>query len=157
MSYFWVMLCQYFGQYNWWIPVPLQNIVLCTNPHCKAMGYFSQSVSDFHYFIIMKCTSVDTTDTLCYRFTQDKTDQFDWVRNSLKTQSSQTGPSSDHTYGTDKGEILTEIYWISLILPPSTSAWIYIASTYRLWLGILRVIYLTRKMIPQISLQISIK
>lgn len=86
------------------------HVVLCTNVHCKAMSYFSQSVSDFHYFIIVKRTSVDTTDTLCYRFTQDKTDQFDWVRNSLKTQSSQTGPSSDHTYGTDKGEILIEIY-----------------------------------------------
>ena len=37
-------------------------------------------------------------------YIQDKTDIFDWSRNSRSTSSGGTGPTSDHTYGTVSGE-----------------------------------------------------
>ncbi|GFS24286.1 MAM domain-containing protein 2, partial [Elysia marginata] len=41
---------------------------------------------------------------LCqWRNVEDRSDDFDWVRNQGKTQSLQTGPSTDHTSGTASG------------------------------------------------------
>lgn len=37
-------------------------------------------------------------------WTQDGNDQFDWRRASGSTASYRTGPSFDHTYGTNKGK-----------------------------------------------------
>lgn len=42
-------------------------------------------------------------------FSQDTADQFDWTRVNGATASSGTGPSVDHTYGTDKGQCDCEI------------------------------------------------
>jgi hypothetical protein len=36
-------------------------------------------------------------------YVQDKTDRFDWSRNQGGTRSSSTGPSADHTLGTNHG------------------------------------------------------
>lgn len=37
---------------------------------------------------------------------QDTTDRFDWTRNSRGTNSGSTGPSADHTYGTNRGHYM---------------------------------------------------
>ena len=37
-------------------------------------------------------------------YVQDRRDDFDWTRKSGRTVSSFTGPPSDHTYGTSRGE-----------------------------------------------------
>ena len=42
-------------------------------------------------------------DGLC-GFDQDLYDDFDWIRNSGGTNSTGTGPTNDHTYGTTKGK-----------------------------------------------------
>ena len=39
---------------------------------------------------------------VCY-FTQDRTDDMDWVLGSGSTPSYETGPSFDHTYGNSSG------------------------------------------------------
>ncbi|XP_055957693.1 MAM and LDL-receptor class A domain-containing protein 2 [Patella vulgata] len=39
-------------------------------------------------------------------YTQDKSDDFDWTRGMGGTSSSGTGPTSDHTYGTNKGHYM---------------------------------------------------
>nr|KAG5689549.1 hypothetical protein BaRGS_022052 [Batillaria attramentaria] len=36
-------------------------------------------------------------------YTQETTDDFDWIRNSRSTNSANTGPTNDHTYGTNSG------------------------------------------------------
>ncbi|KAL8608892.1 hypothetical protein ACOMHN_065230 [Nucella lapillus] len=45
----------------------------------------------------LKCTFEDST--IC-GFTQSRTDTFDWTRSHTTTNSSGTGPTNDHTYGT---------------------------------------------------------
>lgn len=38
------------------------------------------------------------------KYTQETTDDFNWVRNQHTTVSTGTGPSADHTYGTTTGQ-----------------------------------------------------
>ncbi|XP_069133150.1 MAM and LDL-receptor class A domain-containing protein 1-like [Argopecten irradians] len=45
-------------------------------------------------------------DTHICGYTQDKTDVFDWTRNSGATGSTSTGPSNDHTYKTSRGHYM---------------------------------------------------
>lgn len=40
---------------------------------------------------------------LC-QYTQDTTEQFNWKRQGGRTSSAGTGPSADHTYGTNSGK-----------------------------------------------------
>ena len=50
-------------------------------------------------------------DDLC-GYTQDTKDDFDWTRSQQSTGSSGTGPSSDHTYGTSLGTVMSnECYY----------------------------------------------
>ena len=63
---------------------------------------------------ILCCTfSVGNTTLACdfensalCAYTSDPTGQFRWTRSTGRTTSSQTGPSSDHTYGTAVGHYL---------------------------------------------------
>lgn len=44
---------------------------------------------------------------LC-NYTQDTTDQLDWVRINGASSMDDTGPSADHTHGTSQGELVKE-------------------------------------------------
>ena len=48
--------------------------------------------------------SCDFEANVC-SYTEDKTDNFDWTRNSRGTSTVGTGPPSDHTYGTVNGDV----------------------------------------------------
>ncbi|KAK7473655.1 hypothetical protein BaRGS_00035133, partial [Batillaria attramentaria] len=48
----------------------------------------------------------DFEDPQLCGYTQDTSDKFDWTRQARGTQSSRTGPSSDHTYGTAQGHYM---------------------------------------------------
>ena len=47
------------------------------------------------------------------RYTQDKTDNFDWSRDTSGTTSLGTGPRTDHTYGTRRGKkSAKQLWWV---------------------------------------------
>lgn len=54
--------------------------------------------------ILISASKCDFELGLC-GYTQVKTDVFDWSRSIGGTSSSGTGPSSDHTYGTNRGKL----------------------------------------------------
>lgn len=55
------------------------------------------------------------SSSIC-NYVQDKTDVFDWTRQSRGTASSNTGPSNDHTYGTSRGQCQFNYLSLSLFL-----------------------------------------
>lgn len=54
--------------------------------------------------------SCDFEIDLC-AYKQDTTDKFDWTKNSGDTDSYDTGPPQDHTYGTAYGK-----YWWHFVI-----------------------------------------
>ena len=52
-------------------------------------------------------------NTIC-GYTQDGTDDFDWTRGSGKTSSTYTGPTFDHTYGTNNGMLYRNVSKIGM-------------------------------------------
>lgn len=69
----------------------------------------------------------DFESNLCGYVNDKSGDNFDWTRQTGRTASSNTGPSSDHTLGTNSGKICTvfEIYFLYSIY-----AGIFILSLY---------------------------
>ena len=55
-----------------------------------------------HYILVVGVCGFEQSD-LC-GYTQDKTDDFDWTRTQKATQSSGTGPATDHTYKSGLGK-----------------------------------------------------
>ena len=51
-------------------------------------------------------TNCTFEDVYICNYIQDLTDNFNWTRQSGSTSSSNTGPSSDHTYGTSAGHYM---------------------------------------------------
>ena len=48
----------------------------------------------------------DFEDPKICGYVQDRTDNFDWTRQTGQTSSTSTGPFADHTYGTRQGEFI---------------------------------------------------
>ncbi len=71
---------------------------------CKS-GIFSYVSNGLCCIIIAECEF--ETPKIC-GYTQDAGDEFDWTRGSGGTISYDTGPKSDHTYGTASGKFCTE-------------------------------------------------
>ncbi|ESO97870.1 hypothetical protein LOTGIDRAFT_152977 [Lottia gigantea] len=55
---------------------------------------------------VVRGMSCDFEGSKICGYTQDKTEQFDWKRNSRSTGTTGTGPQNDHTYGTNKGHYM---------------------------------------------------
>lgn len=64
------------------------------------------------HMLMSKCTF----QTGYCGMTQSKADQFDWTRKFGSTTSGRTGPKSDHTTGTSKGNDLHKIFLINCLL-----------------------------------------
>lgn len=70
-------------------------------------GFFvyAELISSVWFTLAAECTFenfLGSSSGLC-GWTQDTTDDFNWRRQSGSTSSYRTGPSFDHTYGTNKG------------------------------------------------------
>lgn len=61
-----------------------------------------------YYFLTDTC---DFEDQNVCGYTQDKTDDFDWVKDNGGTTTRGTGPSVDHTYGTKDGNMSSPHIW----------------------------------------------
>ena len=52
--------------------------------------------------VLMSCNYENETDPFC-GFTQEEDDDFDWTRHAGATNTENTGPTVDHTYGSAGG------------------------------------------------------
>ena len=75
-------------------------------PHVIPQHHTSshRAVSQMTLFLLSAECEFETPKICGY--TQDSGDDFDWTRGSGNTTSLDTGPSSDHTYGTAAGKLL---------------------------------------------------
>ena len=69
-------------------------------------GYFCSFEDKFISVGFSSMCSFEQSNVCAW--TQDRTDAFDWTVNKGKTQSSETGPPSDHSLGT--GILLSVVY-----------------------------------------------
>lgn len=63
------------------------------------------SISLLYRLFLGLCTTCDFDSDKC-GFTDEDTDDFDWARHSGSTPSFNTGPTTDHTTGTNLGTCL---------------------------------------------------
>lgn len=68
---------------------------------------FPKKLEELVLVLFFSNFQTDTCDfesnTIC-GYTQDQSDDFDWIRDFGGTSSLGTGPAVDHTYGTKSGE-----------------------------------------------------
>ena len=63
-------------------------------------------LENYHFVALLGGGVCDFEDPQICGYTQDRTDDFDWTRQSGRTSSASTEPFADHTYGTKQGKII---------------------------------------------------